>query len=393
MMSLSSSRRRFLAAGLALPAAASASRYEEQTPPSPQGAGKIAPSGPTFQYRTLGKTGLKVTSVGFGCMITSDGSVVERAADLGITYFDTARGYMGGNNERMVGAALKRKRKDVVLSTKTHAGNQADALRDLDTSLKELGTDFVDIWYLHAKGAPGEVTDDLLEAQRIARKAGKIRFAGVSTHAGQQQLLPWLVKNPNIDVILTAYNFTMEPFMNSVITEAEKAGKGVVAMKVMAGGARRARPTDPNFARLTREGAMLSALKWVLNNPGVHTTVPSMTDMDQLDENLKAMAGGFGEADRKLLAAHLQRIGPEYCRMCGACDGQCRQGLPVADVLRFLTYADGYGQFGLARERYQELDAAHASVKCAECPGCTVRCPYGVQVTGGLTRAQELFAC
>ncbi len=390
-MSSSSSRRRFLAAGLALPAASSASRYEEQaaprTPPKP------APAGPVFTYRTLGKTGLKVTSVGFGCMITSDGSVVERAADLGITYFDTARGYQGGNNERMVGAALKRKRKDIVLSTKTHAGSGADALRDLDTSLKELGTDFVDIWYLHAKGAPSEVKDDLIEAQQTAKKAGKIRFAGVSTHGGQRELLPWLARNQNVDVVLTAYNFTMEPFMNAVIEEAEKAGKGIVAMKVMAGGTRRVQRTDPNYARLTREGAMLSALKWVVNNPRVHTTVPSMTDIEQLDENLKAMSSSFSDADRKILAAQMQRIGPLYCRMCGACDGQCRQGLPVADVLRFLTYADGYGQFGLGRERFRELDGSQASVKCSECPGCSVQCPYGVNVTGRLIRAQELFAC
>jgi hypothetical protein len=237
------------------------------------------------------------------------------------------------------------------------------------------------------------VTDDLIEAQQEAKKAGKIRFAGVSTHSGQQQLIPWLAKNPNVDVILTAYNFTMEPFMNSVIQEAEKAGKGIVAMKVMAGGIRRLPPTNPNYARLTREGALLSALKWVLTNPGVHTTVPSMTDMDQLDENLKAMADAFSDTDRKTLAMHLQQIGPMYCRMCGECDGQCRKGLPVADVLRFLTYADGYGQFGLARERFQELDAAHAAVKCADCPGCTVQCPYGVKVTGRLIRAQELFAC
>jgi len=79
--------------------------------------------------------------------------------------------------------------------------------------------------------------------------------------------------------------------------------------------------------------------------------------------------------------------------MCGQCDGQCRQGLPVADVLRFLTYADGYGQFGLGRERFRELDSSHAAVKCNECPGCTIQCPYGVNVTGRLIRAQELFAC
>src|SRR6476661_8910595 len=156
-----SSRRNFLAAGLALPAAASASFPDSQSSPQPP-APRLA-EGPVFQYKVLGKTGLKVTTLGFGCMITSDGSVVERAADIGITYFDTARGYQGGNNERMVGAALKKKRKDIVLSTKTQGRTKEEALAHLDTSLKELGTDFVDIWYLHAKGSPAEVTDGLLE--------------------------------------------------------------------------------------------------------------------------------------------------------------------------------------------------------------------------------------
>ena len=134
------SRRSFLAAGLALPAVASASRPQ---PPQQLSQRPLSSpeTGPVFQYRTLGKTGLKVTTVGIGCMITSDSSVVERAADLGITYFDTARSYQQGNNERMVGAALKNKRKDMVLSTKTEARNKADALAQIDTSLKELGTD------------------------------------------------------------------------------------------------------------------------------------------------------------------------------------------------------------------------------------------------------------
>ena len=101
-----SSRRNFLVAGIGLPAIASASRSAS---PDPQAPAKRA-SDIKFEYRILGKTGLKVTSVGFGCMVTSDGSVVERAADLGITYFDTAHSYQAGNNERMVGAALKGKR-------------------------------------------------------------------------------------------------------------------------------------------------------------------------------------------------------------------------------------------------------------------------------------------
>jgi predicted aldo/keto reductase-like oxidoreductase len=388
-MSRSSSRRGFLAAGLALPAAASASRSSDQQTPQAPPARVTSAKAPEFRYKTLGKTGLKVTTLGFGCMITSDGSVVERAADLGITYFDTAR-----NNERMVGAALKRKRKDVVLSTKTEGRTKEEALQQIDTSLKELGTDYVDIWYLHAKGAPAMVTDDLVEALLAAKKAGKTRFTGVSTHGGQKELLPWLAKNPNVDVILTSYNFTMEPFMNGVIEEAAAAGKGIVAMKVMAGGLRMAGrgSSNPNIERLKRDGALVAALKWVLRNPNVHTTVPSMTDMDQLDENLRAMSQPFAATDEKVLAMHLEHITPLYCRMCGQCAGQCRNGLPVADVLRFLTYADGYGQFALGRERYLGMAPEHVACKCDDCPGCTVACPYGVNVAGRVTRAQELFA-
>ena len=392
---MSRSRRSFLAAGLALPAVASATRSEPepQTPARPQNPVKALSSGPELRYRILGKTGLKVTTVGFGCMITSDGSVVERAADMGITYFDTARNYQSGNNERMVGAALKKKRKDLVLSTKTEGRTKEEALAQLDTSLKELGTDFVDIWYLHAKTRPEDVSDGLVEAQQIAKAAGKIRFAGVSTHSGQKELIPFLATNPNIDVILTQYNFSMEPFMNEVIDQAAKAGKGIVAMKIMAGGFRRPQPGNLLQEKLKRDGAMLAALKWVVRNPNVHTTVPSMTDMDQLDENFKAFAQPFSSADEKILALQLDHIRPMYCRMCGECDGQCRKGLPVADVLRFLTYADGYGQFALGRERFLQLDTEHSAVRCSDCPGCTVQCPYGVHVAQRLIRAQDLFAC
>ena len=392
---MNGSRRSFLATGLALPAVASATRSEQapQTPARPPSPAKALSSGPDLRYKVLGKTGLKVTSVGFGCMVTSDGSVVERAADLGITYFDTARNYQSGNNERMVGAALKKKRKDIVLSTKTEGRTKEEALAQLDTSLTTLGTDFVDIWYLHGKTKPEDVSDGLIEAQQIAKKAGKIRFAGVSSHSGQKELIPFLAKNPNIDVILTQYNFSMEPFMNEVIDEAAKAGKGVVAMKIMAGGFRRPQPGNLIQEKLKRDGAMLAALKWVVRNPNVHTTVPSMTDMDQLDENFKAFAQPFSAADEKTLAMQLDYIRPIYCRMCGDCAGQCRQGLPVADVLRFLTYADGYGQFALGRERFLQLDTEHTAVRCAECPGCTVQCPHGVHVAQRLIRAQDLFAC
>jgi predicted aldo/keto reductase-like oxidoreductase len=346
--------------------------------PAPEAASPIK-----LGYRTLGKTGLKVTTVGFGCMITSDPSVVQRAADLGITYFDTARGYQRGNNERMVGAALGSKRKQVVLSTKTEARDKAGQLSELDTSLRELNTDYVDIWYLHGKNSPADIHDDMIEALELAKQQGKARFVGISTHSGQQQLLPWMAQKGVFDVVLAAFNFSMDPGIEQAIDAAAKAGMGVVAMKVMAGGSRN--------QKLAQNGAMLAALKWVVNHPNVATTVPSMTDMDQLEQNLKAMGSPLSDDDHKQLAAHLELIQPLYCRMCGKCEGACAQGLPVADVLRFLTYADGYGQFALARERYLELAQAPGA-RCADCSACTVQCPHGVHVAARMTRAQELLS-
>lgn len=385
------SRRDFLSAGLVLPVAGASAKMGLLDPS--QKSSSNAKSAPAkLEVRTLGRTGLKVTTVGFGCMITSDPSVIERAADIGISYFDTARGYQQGNNERMVGSALKRKRKQIVLSTKSGAGNKEGLLKDLETSLHELDTDYVDVWYLHGKNSPEDIRDDMIEAQQTAKKQGKVRFAGVSTHSGQQQLLPWLVQKGVFDVVLVAYNFSMDRSMDQAIESAAKGGMGVVGMKVMAGGFRKIRSGDPLYEKLAREGAQLAALKWTIKNANVSTTIPSMTDMDQLDENLKAMAGPFAASDEKLLSEHLEFIRPLYCRMCGECNGTCAKGLPIADVLRFLTYAEGYGQFALGRENFLQLSPKQTAVRCEDCNECTVKCPFGVQVSGRMARAQELFA-
>ncbi len=391
-MKSKSSRRNFLATGLVLPATAlaSSSRLDMQ---APKASDLPANAKSGLAYRVLGKTGLKVTSMGFGCMITSDASVIEKAADLGINYFDTARVYQQGNNERMVGAALKAKRSSIVLSSKSGAEKKGEALANLETSLKELGTDHLDIWYLHAKSKAEQITDEWLEAQGQAKKEGKIRFSGVSTHGGQSEIIQAVIKKRDqIDAVLVGYNFSTEPEVQTAIASADKAGVGIVAMKVMAGGFRRAKPGEKLYDTLKREGAMLAALKWVLNTPGVHTTVPSITDMDQLDENMKAMTARFTDADKKILTAQLDHIRPLYCRMCGRCEGACPNGLPVPDMLRYLAYADGYGEYPLGRENFLALPAEVREVRCNLCPSCSVSCPNGVRVAERLGRAQELFA-
>jgi uncharacterized protein len=396
----SSSRRSFLAAGRAAPVAGLGSAAAQPPVETPK-----------LTYRTLGNTGLKVSSLSFGCMTTADASVIERAADMGIIHFDTARSYQNGNNERMVGAALKGKRKQVVLSSKTLATSRQDALNELDTSLRELGTDYLDIWYLHNRSEPSEVTEDLLEAQRAAKKAGKIRFAGISTHFNMDRMLAHAVKLGQTDVVLTTYNFSMKSVstkdqaprqadMTAAIRDARKAGLGIVAMKVLAGGVSRISRGDrlyganPEAVRQTisQQGAALAAIKWALKNEALGTAIVCMADHDQLEENIRAMAEPYTPNDEKLLASQLAYIAPLYCRMCGSCSGVCDKGAPVPEILRILTYAEGYGQFALARERFLELSEKAQNIRCADCDSCSVDCPNGVQVRARMMRAQSMLA-
>src|ERR1035441_9927340 len=205
-------------------------------------------------------------------MITSDATVIARAVDMGINYFDTSRNYQNGQNERMVGAALGAKRKNIFLSSKCDEKTGTGILAELDTSLKELNTDHLDVWYLHGLGTAEQITDDLVEAQRKAKQQGKVRFIGVSTHT-----LPAIVDRvieAKLDVVLAQYNFASAAEWGPALEKLNQAGVGLVAMKVMA----RARGRGATAPQRPASFAP-AALKWVIKNPAIATTVPSMTDI------------------------------------------------------------------------------------------------------------------
>jgi aryl-alcohol dehydrogenase-like predicted oxidoreductase len=304
-----SSRRAFLASGLALPAAVSAN----QTLPT---GGRPAPAEPPppagqMVYSDLGRTGLKVSRLGIGGSARSDPSVLDLAYDMGVNFFDTARSNDAGNTERMLGAAFKSKRQRVVISTKTTAKSKDEALRDLEASLRELGSDYIDIWYMQARNVPADISSGLFEAQRLAKQQGKIRFAGVSMHLAMNTMIRRLIKIRRTDVILAAYNFTMPPAMDmeKSVAAARAAGIGMVVMKTMAGGFARIERGDLPYAgdrealiaRLKKPGAMVSALKWALRNKNVEAAVVGVLTADQLVENVAGAAAPFTGADSMLL--------------------------------------------------------------------------------------------
>jgi predicted aldo/keto reductase-like oxidoreductase len=378
-MKFDSSRRKFLQAGLVLPGAGLFASYYSDT------LGQ-APAG--VVYRTLGNTGLKVSGVGCGIGLIPDPVVLVRAVDLGVNYFDTARMYEKGKSEEIAGAALRGRRNKIVLASKTDALTKADVFKDMDESLRALQTNHVDIWHLHSRDTPDMITDEAVEACEMLKEQGKTRFIGVSAH-DINAVVDKILKIGKFDVVQTTYSYAIGSyFRNASIKRLYDAGIGVVAMKVIIAVAGFIPPKD---FRLKDEGP-LAAIKWVLTNPLISTTVPFAKNTTELEMNFRAMTEPYTPEDEKMLYVRNEKTRSRYCRMCYECKGRCPKGVPVTDELRYLAYNDFGGDFHQARENFKRLPKEIRAVHCSDCSTCTIECPNGVEVRNRLIRAQNLLA-
>lgn len=373
------SRRQFLQAGLALPAAG-------LVPAGPDKASPVPPA----EYRTLGKTGLRVTGVGYGIGFVPVPEVVARALDMGINYYDTSRDY--GDSEKIFSGVMKGRQRDkIVIATKSPSRRKADILKDLDTSLAALGTDYVDIWHLHARDTPTSIPDEAVEAMLECKKSGKARFVGFSCH-DPNRMVDFVLETKAFDVVQTTYSFPIGGrFRDRAIERLAEAGVGIIAMKVVVALTGLNLSNFDNAPARQGEGP-LSGIKWVLSNPAIGTTVPHMKTIPELEMNFRAMSEPYTAADEKLLYVLNERIRPDYCRMCYECTGKCPQGLPVTDILRYLAYHDFCGNYHQARMQFALLPPDIRSVRCGDCARCVIECPSGVHVRDRLVRAQGLLA-
>jgi predicted aldo/keto reductase-like oxidoreductase len=380
-MGINQSRRRFLKAGLTLPAAGIVLTT---------GIKSMSQEPPRVVYRTLGKTGLQVSGVGYGIGFVPVPEVVSRALDMGINYFDTARVY--GDSEKIFSEIIKgRDRNRIIIASKSSSRRKADILNDLDTSLKTLATDYVDIWHLHGRDTPASIPDEALKAMQECKKSGKARFVGISCH-DPNGIVDFLLETKTFDVMQTTYSFPIGGYYRDrAIKKAHDGGIGVIAMKVVVAltGFNLTRVDNPP-AR-TGEGP-LAGIKWVLNNPAIGTTVPFMKTIPELEMNFRAMSEPYTPSDEKMLYVMNEKIRPSYCRMCYQCSDKCPQGLPVTDMLRFLAYHDYCGNYHQARMSFMELPKEIRDVRCTDCSECAIKCPNGVHVQARLIRAQELLA-
>jgi uncharacterized protein len=333
-----SSRRKFLQAGLALPAAGLvASHYSDAFGQAPAGV----------VYRKLGNTGLKVSAVGCGIGVVPDPAVLNHAVDLGVNYFDTARMY--GKSEDIAGEAFKGKRN---------------------------------------RNTPDAITDEAVEACETLKKQGKTRFIGVSSH-DIYAVVDRIVSIGKFDVVQTTYSYPINSHLRTAsIKKLYDSGIGVVAMKVIIAVAG---IIPPKELRLKGEGP-LAAVKWVLMNPMISTTVPYAKNIAELEMNFRAMKEPYSIEDEKVLYARSEEIRSRYCRMCYECKGKCPNGVPVTDELRYLAYNDFGANFGQAQENFRLLPEQIRRIRCNDCSSCAVQCPNGVDVQSRLIRAQTLLA-
>ena len=376
-----SSRREFLRTGLAMPAAGLIASHSFEA---------FAQAPAEVIYRSLGKTGLKVSGVGYGLGYDPEPEIIARCIDLGVNYFDTSLDYAQGDSERALGAAIKGKRNKVVISTKSPSRTKSDILKNIDSSLQNIGTDYLDVYHLHARDTPERAPEEAIEALHIIKKQGKARAVGFSCH-DPNNMADYAIKC-KLDVVQTTYSYAIgAPFREAAIQKLHDAGIGVIAMKVIIG-LTMAPHDKAQKPRLKADETPVAALRWVLRNPAIGTTVPHHGSIQELEMNVRGMTGSYSPADEKLLYVRNEKNRPYYCRMCYQCKGQCPQGVPVTDELRFLAYNDFGRSLYQARLNFMDLPGKIRNVRCGDCSSCVIHCPNGVAVRDRLIRAQELLA-
>jgi predicted aldo/keto reductase-like oxidoreductase len=348
-------------------------------------------------YRTLGRTNLRIPIISFGVMNTDSPDLIKRALDRGITHLDTAHVYLRGNSERVIGEVLERSgnREKVYVATKMRfardtekrvfllegsarepGATEKNLFEQLETSLQRLRTDYVDILYLHSCYSPQMATyEPLMNALVKAKKQGKARFIGTTTHTDMANVIRATADAEVYDVVLTAYNYVQDDKeeVKKAIQYAADKGVGVVAMKTLGG----RRLQESSRVEINHR----AALKWVLDDENVCTAIPGMTTFEQLDLNMGVMnaLALTGDEQRDLYAAASMR-GIFYCQNCRFCVPTCPNGVEVPKLMRSFMYARGYGNYVQARTTIAELPDNKGLDVCRECSSCTASCRKDINI-------------
>lgn len=352
--------------------------------------------------RTLGKTGITLPVVSMGVMNADIPGLLRRAYELGIRHFDTAAGYQQGRNEEMVGNVVKEMgvRHEVVISTKqasrNRPSNSAEAkarfIEGVESSLKRLQMDHVDILYHHAVDSVEDAqADGPLEALQVLKKDGKTRFVGISTHK-TQEVLNEAIRLNVFDVALVMLNYTMahDAAMLATIERAAKSGMGIVAMKTQAGGT--VRP-DPKLPKALPAASQTALLKWALNHNFVTTAIPGFSTYEHLEQDFPVARNlAYTNEEEQFLADKSFAAQAEFCQQCGECRSECPKHVDIPLLMRSHMYAVQYRNTGLAQEMLTSVMPDHGLRACDGCESCRVMCRNTVQIARKIDELKAIAA-
>ena len=333
-----------------------------------------------MKYNVLGKTGLKVSHLGFGGIpiqrIDAEGTrvLMHKMKDMGINYIDSARGYTV--SEEYLGYALEGIREHFVLATKSMARDKEGFARDIDISLKNFRTDYIDLYQFHNPNmqqleqilAPGGAMEAALEA----KAAGKIGHIGITLHS--LDVFRTVVEYDWVESVMFPYNI-VETQGEEMIAKCKEKNIGFIAMKPLAGGA--------------IEDATL-AMRFICANDGVSVVIPGMAEEKELRQNLAAADDISALSDEELAAMEKIRkeLGNNFCRRCGYC-APCTAGIGIPAALVAEGYALRYDLREYGEKRYEASGAPASS--CVDCGLCEERCPYHLPIRQMLKRLVQTF--
>ena len=332
-----------------------------------------------MEYRVLGKTGLKVSRLGFGGIpiqrIDAEGTkaLMHRLLEAGVNYIDSARGYTV--SEEYIGYGLEGIRDKFILATKGRGLTKQAMQKDVETSLRNFRTDYIDLYQFHNPSledletitAPGGA----LEALRDAKSAGTVRHIGLTAHS--TQVFEKALDMDWVETIMFPYNL-VENQGAELIAKCQEKNVGFICMKPLAGGA--------------IDDASL-ALRYIVQNPAVTVVIPGMASDRELSQNLAAVGNSApltGDETAKIQAIR-DSLGTQFCRRCNYC-APCTVGIHIPQLFVLEGYLTRYGLADWAKGRYETETKASACIECGACEG---RCPYHLPIREMMKRVAREF--